>query len=262
MTPKMVNEVFRSLQEKLMQKSVLRKMKLTKKKMQSLLKNVSFRNQLGSVLEGRQVSCEEVLSLCEEIMRELSPVAPESGWLQYIYCYVRKGLFPESCQSEENLEFEKASIFYLEVLHNLFLWEKKWQSFERTRDFDFPENVGDSHYTEEYARFLSCFREQYVYELMRIGREIMPFDLLAHVAGVHYVAMHVARQLHQAGVPIDLRLISGAAACHDIGKYGCKDSEVRRIPYLHYYYTDVWCRRNHLLTIGHVAANHSTCKSS
>lgn len=258
MTPKMVNEVFRSLQEKLMQKSVLRKMKLTKKKMQSLLKNVSFRNQLGSVLEGRQVSCEEVLSLCEEIMRELSPVAPESGWLQYIYCYVRKGLFPESCQSEENLEFEKASIFYLEVLHNLFLWEKKWQSFERTRDFDFPENVGDSHYTEEYARFLSCFREQYVYELMRIGREIMPFDLLAHVAGVHYVAMHVARQLHQAGVPIDLRLISGAAACHDIGKYGCKDSEVRRIPYLHYYYTDVWCRRNHLLTIGHVAANHST----
>ena len=84
MTPKMVNEVFRSLQEKLMQKSVLRKMKLTKKKMQSLLKNVSFRNQLGSVLEGRQVSCEEVLSLCEEIMRELSPVAPESGWLQYI----------------------------------------------------------------------------------------------------------------------------------------------------------------------------------
>ena len=86
----------------------------------------------------------------------------------------------------------------------------------------------------------------------------MPFDLLAHVAGVHYVAMHVARQLFEAGVPIDLRLISGAAACHDIGKYGCKDSEVRRIPYLHYYYTDVWCRRNNLPTIGHVAANHST----
>ncbi len=258
MTPKVANEVFRSLQEALMQKSVLRRIKLTKKKMQSLLRGDSFRTGLGTVLEGGQIVCEEVLELCKESMAELSSETPKEGWLAYIYAYVRQGLYPESCCAEKKPEFEKAALFYLEVLHRLFLWEKKWQPFERTRDFEFPENEGDSHYTEEYDRFLRCFREQYVYELMRIGKEIMPFDLLAHVAGVHYVAMHVARQLHQAGVPIDLRLISGAAACHDIGKYGCRDFEVRRIPYLHYYYTDVWCRRNQLPTIAHVAANHST----
>lgn len=258
MTPKVISEVFRNLQERLLQKSLLKKMKLTKKKMQTLLKNETFRAEFGQVLEGRQISCEEVLTLCSGIMAELSPNVPEAGWLDYIYFYVRKGLFPECCQSVPNPEYEQAALFYLEVLHSLLLFEKKWQPFERTRDFEFPENVGDSHYSEEYDRFLKCFREQYVYELMRIGKEIMPFDLLAHVAGVHYVAMHVARQLHQAGVPIDLRLISGAAACHDIGKYGCRDSEVKRIPYLHYYYTDVWCRRNNLHTISHVAANHST----
>lgn len=258
MAPKAVSEVLKELQENLMQKAVLRRMKLTKKKVQSLLRNASFRSKLALIIEKRQINCEEVLDMCQEVMQELSPKTPESGWLKYIYFYVRKGLFPECCQSEVGPEYEKATLFYLEVLHNLFLKEKKWQPFERTRDFEFPENVGDSHYTEEYSRFLRCFREQYVYELMRIGKEIMPFDLLAHVAGVHYVAMHVAKQLHQAGVPIDLRIISGAAACHDIGKYGCRDSEVRRIPYLHYYYTDVWCRRNNLLTIGHVAANHST----
>ncbi|MFR3030264.1 MAG: hypothetical protein ACLTNO_02630 [Blautia sp.] len=258
MTPKVVSEIFRDLQEQLLQRPVLKKMKVTKKRMQKLLKKEQFRRKLGEVLEGRQIMCQEVLSLCGEIMGELSVDTPKEGWLHYIYIYVRKGLFPECCQTQLMPEYESAAIFYLEVLHHLFLYEKKWQPFERTRDFQFPENVGDSHYTEEYERFRSCFREQYVYELMRIGKEIMPFDLLAHVAGVHYVAMHVSTQLYQAGVPIDLRLISGAAACHDIGKYGCRDSEVRRIPYLHYYYTDVWCSRNNLPTISHVAANHST----
>ncbi|MFQ8689682.1 MAG: nicotinate-nicotinamide nucleotide adenylyltransferase [Blautia sp.] len=258
MTPKVVSEIFRDLQEQLLQRPVLKKMKVTKKRMQKLLKKEQFRRKLGEVLEGRQIMCQEVLSLCGEIMGELSVDTPKEGWLHYIYIYVRKGLFPECCQTQLMPEYESAAIFYLEVLHHLFLYEKKWQPFERTRDFQFPENVGDSHYTEEYERFRSCFREQYVYELMRIGKEIMPFDLLAHVAGVHYVAMHVSTQLYQAGVPIDLRLISGAAACHDRGKYGCRDSEVRRIPYLHYYYTDVWCSRNNLPTISHVAANHST----
>ena len=58
------------------------------------------------------------------------------------------------------------------------------------------------------------------------------------------------------GIPVDLRLVSGAAAIHDIGKYGCRENEVRRIPYLHYYYTDIWCKENGLSAIGHIAANH------
>ena len=30
-----------------------------------------------------------------------------------------------------------------------------------------------------------------------------------------------------------------------------------RVPYLHYYYTDLWCSRRNLHAIGHIAANHS-----
>lgn len=74
--------------------------------------------------------------------------------------------------------------------------------------------------------------------VLGLCREAMPFDTLAHVAGVQHVAMRVGRQLAKAGVPVDLGLISGAAAGHDIGKYGCRDSEAKRIPYLHYY-TDI-----------------------
>jgi len=51
--------------------------------------------------------------------------------------------------------------------------------------------------------------------------------------------------------------ISGAAAGHDIGKYGCKDIEVERTPYLHYYYTDMWFKKHNIPYIGHIAVNHS-----
>ena len=49
--------------------------------------------------------------------------------------------------------------------------------------------------------------------------------------------------------------MSGAAAGHDIGKFGCRPGE--RVPYLHYYYTDLWFTWRGLTNIGHIAANHS-----
>ena len=73
---------------------------------------------------------------------------------------------------------------------------------------------------------------------MRLSSDISPFNTLGHVSGVHYVAMYTARQLCDAGINVDLGLLSAAAASHDIGKYGCRKEEERRVPYLHYYYTD------------------------
>ena len=54
---------------------------------------------------------------------------------------------------------------------------------------------------------------------------------------------------------MDVALVSGAAAGHDLGKFGCRPGE--RVPYLHYFYTDQWFRRRRMTDIGHVAANHS-----
>ena len=102
---------------------------------------------------------------------------------------------------------------------------------------------------------LRCWKREYVYELMRLGLEATPYRTLEHIAGVHHVAMTAGRALHRAGIPVDLALVSGSAAGHDIGKFGCRPGE--RVPYLHYYYTDLWFRRRRLTDIGHVAANHS-----
>lgn len=108
----------------------------------------------------------------------------------------------------------------------------------------------------EYSRFKKFFAQEYIYEMMRLNAEVTPFRTLEHIAGVHYVAMTVARGLYAAGVPIDLTLTSGAAAGHDLGKFGCKPNE--RVPYLHYYYTNQWFNNHSMEYIGHIAANHST----
>lgn len=73
--------------------------------------------------------------------------------------------------------------------------------FDRFCCFEFlnVQELPDHVIKEEYERFLYYFRSLYLYELMYIGKEIFYFNTLSHIAGVHYVAMHVARQLKEAG---------------------------------------------------------------
>ena len=69
-------------------------------------------------------------------------------------------------------------------------------------------------------------------------------------------SMTAARELKKSGTPLDLSLVSAASAGHDIGKFGCMPGE--RVPYLHYYYTDLWFSEIGLPYAGQIAANHST----
>ena len=91
--------------------------------------------------------------------------------------------------------------------------------------------------------------------MMRLGLEATPFRALEHIAGVHHIAVTMGRALKKTDIPVDLALVSGSAAGHDLGKFGCHPGE--RVPYLHYYYTAMWFRRRKLTEIDHVAANHS-----
>lgn len=115
--------------------------------------------------------------------------------------------------------------------------------FDFWLDFEFctEEELSHSGVAEEYRRFCYRFREEYIYEMLRLSREVTSFRTLEHMAGVHYVSMRVARAFCASGGLIDLGLISGAALGHDLGKFGCKPGE--RVPYLHYYYTDQWFTR-------------------
>ena len=231
MQKKSIQDIYHNLTDRLTDRRFLRKMRTTKKSMLILLKQDDWKTNIKFVIQHNEITCENVLTVCLKTIDFMCPEKLQQNWLEYIYQYIRKGLFQESVKMIINPYYEKAIFFYLEVLRVFFDYEKETKPFERTRDFQFAteEEIAGSHYAEEYRRFRKCIKNQYFYELMRIGKEIMPFDSLAHIAGVHYVAMHTARQIVKTNVPIDLGLISGAAAGHDIGKYGCKDEEVKRI---------------------------------
>lgn len=111
---------------------------------------------------------------------------------------------------------------------------------------------------DEYRSFLEAFSRDRIYEIMKLSREIFGYNTLDHVLGVHFVAMHIARQFRRLGFNIDLGRVSGAAAGHDIGKFGVLKKDSRRVPYLHYYYSDLWFRRHDIHYIRNIAVNHST----
>ena len=203
----------------------------------------------------RRVSCAAALDAFRPLLDRISP-EPAEGWLSCAYETARSLLYPAADAGHTAAQRDGALCF-LQFLQVLFDLERVSLPFDLWLDFELctEEELSHSGVAEEYRRFLRRFREEYIYELLRLGREVTPFQTLDHIAGVHHVAIQVARAFRSAGGLIDLGLISGAALGHDLGKFGCKPGE--RVAYLHYYYTDQWFTRRGLTALGHIAANHS-----
>lgn len=204
-----------------------------------------------------RVSPRAVLAACRTPMEEICE-QPTEGWLPFLYDFGCKVLYPDKAPNERFAPYHAAAYFYFTVLRFLLDEERKVIKPEPFMDFVLlePEEYEQFESRSEYALFLKAWREDFVYALFRLNMEATSFKTLEHVAGVHYVAMFLARGLYNAGVPIDLALVSGAAAGHDLGKFGCKPGEA--VPHMHYYYTDRWFHRHNITYIGHIAANHST----
>lgn len=235
------------------------RMKMPLHEMQQFLNDFRLEVRLQEYPEEQHYTCREVEEFCSDFLQYFAD-EPEQGWLNYFYFDIERQLFPESFQGETSESLQKAELFYLEVLRCFLLQEEKQNAFDPTLYFMNPnvEECKNSGIKEEYRRFCKFCQEFYVFEFMRIGSEITPFNTLGHIAGVHYVAMHAARQLKKQGVPVDLSMVSAASIGHDIGKYGCRSTELNRVAYLHYYYSDQCLKRNGMPGIAYIAANHST----
>lgn len=258
MNKKLARQMSADLTAALCGKIFLGRSGLTRKAVMNLMNKEYW----GSLLEPllpfeRRLTCQEILELCREPLSHICR-EPEEGWMKFTYRYVSHLLYPDPTFTEYAAPFGAGSLFYLSVLQVFFDWERETVPFDPLVDFALLDEAGADPFesADEYRRFKKAFRYEYVYEMMRLNAEVTPFRTLEHIAGVHHVAMAVARGLWLAGVPIDLTLISGAAAGHDLGKFGCKPHE--RVPYLHYYYTNQWFKNHQMEYMGHIAANHST----
>ena len=223
----------------------------------ALLKAPGWTETLEGLLPIRQrLTCAQALELCRQLPDFFSP-APEQGWLAFCYDYVRTRMFPDGCFVPMPSPYAAGAEVFLTVLQVLLDHERAALPFDPLVDFQFlpQEEYALCDTAREYGRFLAAWRQEFVYELLRLGDEVTLFRTLGHIAGVHYIAMTAARGLAGAGVEVDLALISAAAAAHDVGKFGCRAGE--RVPYLHYYYTDQWLTARKLEGVSHIAANHS-----
>lgn len=215
----------------------------------------NYMQRFAPLFHGVRLRCAEVLALCRPELDTLSGgQEPARGWLAYTYDFACRLLYPEE---DADTSCAAGAVFLLSVLQVLFAAEDELLPRDPAWTFDFPteEELSGCACAASLGQMLRSWKREYVYELMRLGLEATPYRTLEHIAGVHHVAMTAARGLRRAGIPLDLALVSGSAAGHDIGKFGCRPGE--RVPYLHYYYTDLWFRRRRITDIGHVAANHS-----
>lgn len=218
------------------------------------IESEGYMQRFAGLFNGARLRCADVLALCRPELETLCPGEPSEGWLAYAYDYARRLLYPEKTGAEP---FAPGAVFLLSVLQVLFAAEAELLPHDPAWTFDFltDDELAGSPSAPSYQRFLRLWRREFVYELMRLGLEVTPYRTLEHIAGVHHLAVTAARALRKSGVAVDVALVSGAAAGHDLGKFGCRPGE--RVPYLHYFYTDQWFRRRRMTDIGHVAANHS-----
>lgn len=260
------NRLDEFLRHALLDEAFLGRAHITQNRMEQHLQTVDLR-KLAETLrrlsndQGRFESA-GVLPALQEVLPWLTP-EPVGGWPVFAYHYVLDQLFPEQAphdeENEDHTVFHQGCLVFLQTVRALYQFERYVLPYDPRRDIAWvdEEEIRYYGYTQEYLQFHQLAEHLYMYEMMRLGVDVLPFDTLGHISGVHYVAMYAARQLQAAQIPVDVALISGAALCHDLGKYGCKKSEGRRVPYLHYYYTGRCCQHLGLPTIGHIAANHS-----
>ena len=256
MNKKRIRQMNSSLLRRLTTQPALRVMERHRTLLRELLEEQNYIQRFAPLYNGARLRCADVLALCREELNQLSP-EPEEGWLLFTYDFARQSMFPELGSEQRREKHGAGAVFFLSLLQVLLDAERAILPSDPLWQLELlgEDELEDSPHRESYRAFLRSYRKEYIYEMMRLGLEATPFRTLEHIAGVHYVAMSVARDLKRSGVSVDLALVSGSAAGHDVGKFGCRPGE--RVPYLHYYYTDRWFHRRHMDDIGYVAANHS-----
>jgi len=222
----------------------------------------SFVRQLEKIIAEKDYSCRAVLDLCSLMLHDLSGGDAPDDWLYYIYQYALSKSFPHALEIQLKDSLDAACVVYLQVLKEICELQKSsddgtWQSKYPLRFLD-AHNGEITENPDEYRLFLKAFDGEYIYQMMKLNGELLGHDTLDHICGVHFLSLYIARQLKELGLPVDLGRVSGAAAGHDIGKYGCRGAQAKRVPYLHYYYTDQWFKKRGIVYIRNIAINHST----
>ncbi len=228
----------------------------------SIVESNEFNNKINNIVESKNYSCKNVLELCKTMMEHLSNKKNPKDWLHYVFQFALSKSFPRSVNVDLSEDLNKSSLLFLKVLKIIIKFENIYNKNPNKDKYPLifltSKEENNLKNPNEYEKFKEAFRKDYVHEMMKLSQEVTGHNTLEHISGVHFLSLHIARQLNKLDIQVDLGRVSGAAAGHDIGKYGCKGEELKKVPYFHYYYTDQWFTKHNIFYIGHIAANHST----
>lgn len=228
----------------------------------SYIKSSNFKLCLQEIINKGDYSSFAVFNLCLPLLNKISGKEIDKDFLLYVYEYILSKSFPQAADFDQAQSLNEPCRVYIIFLREISEFQKhndknSWQGvypLEFISDDEAKEYEG----YEEYKKFTDAFLSENVYEMMKLNQELLNFNTLDHICGVNYVSMYIARNLKKLKIPVDITRVSGAAIGHDIGKYGCRQNEKDKVPYLHYYYTDLWFKKHGINYIKNIAINHST----
>lgn len=254
--------LYDSLKQYILDSKWLNEIQMPQHSIAQKLESGDFTNKVQEILNTNDYSCKSALKLLKIIAPYNIYEKDDSALLNGLYQYALAKSFSDAAEKTEIMLPSQLSELYLRILRSLSQYEKKhaegtWLNKYSLNLLSVDEPSGKESRIE-YDLLLKAFHDEYIYEMMKLSQEVKGYTTLDHVCGVHYLAVYIGRQLLSAGLPVDILKVSGAAACHDIGKYGCSRNEASRVPYLHYYYTDQWFKKHNISYICHIAVNHST----
>ncbi len=227
-----------------------------------IMSGQTFGEELQKMMRNKDYSCKSTYILCKDFLSELKKIDTVEQVLKIVYNFALYKAFPHLKNRSYECNLHDDCMLYLTILSVIADFQK--QSEDDTWQSKYPLNfLSESEANlldnkDEYDRLIKAYKEDFIYEIMKLSIEVEGFNTLDHVCGVTHIALELGKGLKAAGLPLDLGKVMGAAIGHDIGKYGCTADEFRRVPYLHYYYTDIWFKRYDINAIGHIAVNHST----
>ncbi|SDK77164.1 cytidyltransferase [Natronincola ferrireducens] len=255
-----LHRVYNEIYDCLLSKDFLKTHHIKEDFIKSHLQSSSFIDFLEEMLETNNYSCKAVFMLCKNILMDLWEKKIPQDPLQYIYQFTLSLSFPNSVELDLKNFLNNGCFLYLKVLRVISQHQKLYDDSMQSK---YPLDllpIGETNNlmnVSEYKSFVGAFYDDYIYEMMKLNHEVTGHNTLDHICGVHHLAVFIAEQLLSKNIPLDLGRVSGGAAGHDIGKFGCRSSESKRVAYLHYYYTDQWFKKHNIPNIGHVALNHS-----
>ena len=137
----------------------------------ALVSPADWHHSIMALCAQPHIVCAHVLEACREPLQQVCPGEPQGGWLAFCYEYARHLLYPDADFAAAAAPWQAGAELYLRILQLCLDAERTNRKPNPLMDFQFlsEAEVAGFERAGEYRIFLHAWREEYVYEMLRLG---------------------------------------------------------------------------------------------